>query len=127
TFNTPDDRVFVRTSGAFTDVRALEDMLISVNHRTFRLGDIAKIHRGYDDPPVTQMRANGHAVLGIGVTMQAGGDVIRLGKALDSQRAELQARLPAGLKLVQISSMPNTVKHSVDDFVEAVAEAVAIV
>jgi multidrug efflux pump subunit AcrB len=127
TFNTPDDRVFVRTSGPFKDVRALEDMLISVNHRTFRLGDIAKIHRGYDDPPVTQMRANGHAVLGIGITMQTGGDVIRLGKALDSERTELQARLPAGLKLVQISSMPETVKHSVDDFVEAVAEAVAIV
>ncbi|WMY10191.1 efflux RND transporter permease subunit [Paraburkholderia phenoliruptrix] len=127
TFNTPDDRVFVRTSGAFKDVRAFEDMLISVNRRTFRLGDIAKIRRGYDDPPVTQMRTNGHAVLGIGITMQTGGDVIRLGKALDSERAELQARLPAGLKLVQISSMPDTVKHSVDDFVEAVAEAVAIV
>ncbi|MEX3759703.1 efflux RND transporter permease subunit [Paraburkholderia phenoliruptrix] len=127
TFNTPDDRVFVRTSGAFKDVRAFEDMLISVNSRTFRLGDIAQIRRGYDDPPVTQMRTNGHAVLGIGITMQTGGDVIRLGKALDSERAELQARLPAGLKLVQISSMPDTVKHSVDDFVEAVAEAVAIV
>ncbi|MFP3559999.1 efflux RND transporter permease subunit, partial [Paraburkholderia sp. SIMBA_049] len=74
-----------------------------------------------------QMRANGHAVLGIGVTMQPGGDVIRLGKALDAESKNLQAQLPAGLKLTLVSSMPHAVAHSVDDFLEAVAEAVAIV
>ena len=127
TITTADDRVFVRPTGAFKDVQALADMLITVNKRTFRLGDIAKITRGYDDPPVTQMRANGHAVLGIGVTMQKGGDVIDLGKALDATAGELQATLPAGLKLSPISSMPHAVKHSVDEFVRSVGEAVAIV
>jgi len=127
TITTADDRVFVRPTGAFKDVQALADMLITVNKRTFRLGDIAKITRGYDDPPVTQMRANGHAVLGIGVTMQKGGDVIDLGKALDASAGELQATLPAGLKLSPVSSMPHAVKHSVDEFVRSVGEAVAIV
>ncbi|KVA56862.1 multidrug transporter AcrB [Burkholderia cepacia] len=127
TITTADDRVFVRPSGAFKDTQALADTLITVNGRTFRLGDVAKVTRGYDDPPVTQMRTNGHAVLGIGVTMQKGGDVIDLGKALDAKAAELRAGLPAGLKLTAVSSMPHAVKHSVDDFVEAVGEAVAIV
>ncbi|BAX63699.1 efflux RND transporter permease subunit [Burkholderia stabilis] len=127
TITTADDRVFVRPSGAFKDTQTLADMLITVNGRTFRLGDVAKVTRGYDDPPVTQMRTNGHAVLGIGVTMQKGGDVIDLGKALDAKAAELRAGLPAGLKLAAVSSMPHAVKHSVDDFVEAVGEAVAIV
>ncbi|MET3822447.1 efflux RND transporter permease subunit [Burkholderia ambifaria] len=127
TITTADDRVFVRPTGAFKDMQALADMPITVNNRTFRLGDVAKITRGYDDPPVTQMRTNGHAVLGIGVTMQKGGDVIDLGKALDARTTELQAGLPAGVKLSAVSSMPHAVKHSVDDFVEAVGEAVAIV
>ncbi|WP_419690756.1 efflux RND transporter permease subunit [Burkholderia theae] len=127
TITTSDDRVFVRPSGAFKDTQALADTLITVNGRTFRLGDVAKVTRSYDDPPVTQMRTNGHAVLGIGVTMQKGGDVIDLGKALDAKAAELRAGLPAGLKLTAVSSMPHAVKHSVDDFVEAVGEAVAIV
>ncbi|REE23557.1 multidrug efflux pump subunit AcrB [Paraburkholderia sp. BL27I4N3] len=127
TITTADDRVFVRPSGAFKDERALADTLITINKRSFRLGDIATIKRGYDDPPVTQMRVGGQAVLGIGVTMQKGGDVIDLGKALDARAAELQATLPAGLKLAVVSSMPHAVKHSVDDFVEAVGEAVAIV
>ncbi|MBR7964310.1 efflux RND transporter permease subunit [Burkholderia latens] len=124
---TADDRVFVRPSGQFDNVDAIADTLIRINGRTFRLGDLASVKRGYDDPQVTQMRANGHAVLGIGVTMQPGGDVIRLGKALDAESKELQAQLPAGLKLTEVSSMPHAVSHSVDDFLEAVAEAVAIV
>ncbi|WP_118178861.1 efflux RND transporter permease subunit [Paraburkholderia phosphatilytica] len=127
TLTTTDDRVFVRPSGQFNDVKALADTLITVNGRSFRLGDIATIKRGYDDPPATQLRYGGHAVLGIGVTMQPGGDVIRLGKALDENNAELRAALPAGLKLVEVSSMPHAVARSVDDFLEAVAEAVAIV
>ncbi|MBB5469734.1 multidrug efflux pump subunit AcrB [Paraburkholderia sp. CI2] len=127
TITTADDRVFVRPSGAFKDVQALADMLITINKRTFRLGDIAKVTRGYDDPPVTQMRVGGQAVLGIGVTMQKGGDVIDLGKALDAKAAELQATLPAGLKLAPVLSMPHAVKHSVDEFVRSVGEAVAIV
>ncbi|PRH32698.1 efflux RND transporter permease subunit [Burkholderia multivorans] len=130
---TTDDRVFVRPSGQFDNVAAIADTLIRINGRTFRLGDLATVRRGYDDPAVTQMRTAasgtgaGKPVLGIGVTMQPGGDVIRLGKALDAQSKALQAQLPAGLKLTEVSSMPHAVSHSVDDFLEAVAEAVAIV
>ncbi|RQS64947.1 AcrB/AcrD/AcrF family protein [Burkholderia sp. Bp8963] len=144
---TTDDRVFVRPSGQFDNVAAIADTLLRINGRTFRLGDLATVRRGYDDPTVTQMRAAGQgatgqgatgegaagqgaagkAVLGIGITMQPGGDVIRLGKALDGQSKALQAQLPAGLKLTEVSSMPHAVARSVDDFMEAVAEAVAIV
>jgi len=125
--STADDRVFVRPSGQYTSLSALADTLVRVNNRSFRLGDIAKITRGYNDPPTQQMRFGDQAVLGIGVTMQPGGDVVRLGQALDARVGELSARLPAGLKLDQISSMPHAVKQSVSDFLEAVAEAIAIV
>ncbi|KND61537.1 Acriflavin resistance protein [Candidatus Burkholderia verschuerenii] len=127
TLTTPNDRVFVRPSGQFTSLDALADTLINVNGRSFRLGDIATIKRGYLDPPATQMRSAGTPVLGIGITMQPGEDVVRLGKALDAQMTQLRAQLPAGLKLTEVSSMPHAVSRSVDDFLEAVAEAVIIV
>ena len=127
TLTTTDDRVFVRPTGQFKDVNALADTLIRINNHSFRLGDIATIKRGYDDPVSTQMRYGGKAVLGIGVTMQPGGDVIELGKTLDKESAMLRGYLPAGLKLVEVSSMPHAVSKSVDDFLEAVAEAIAIV
>jgi len=126
-YNTADDRVYVRPSGQIKDVEALRETLIRVNGRTFRLGDIATIRRGYTDPPTEYMRFEGQNVLGIGVTMAPSGDVISLGKALDRKAAELRRSLPAGLELVEVSSMPHAVAHSIDDFVEAVAEAIAIV
>lgn len=126
-FTTSNDRVYVRPSGQFQDADKLADTLIRVNNRVIRLGDIATIKRGYTDPPTEYMRFAGQNVFGIGVTMEPKGDVIALGKSLDGEIGRLQAALPAGLKLVEVSSMPHAVKHSIDDFVEAVAEAIGIV
>jgi multidrug efflux pump subunit AcrB len=126
-FTTADDRVYVRPSGQFADLDQLSGTLIAVNGRTIRLGDIAAIRRGYADPPTDMMRFDNQPVLGIGVTMTPSGDVIALGKALDAAVARLRASLPAGLKLVQVTSMPTAVARSIDDFIEAVAEAIAIV
>jgi multidrug efflux pump subunit AcrB len=126
-FTTDADRVYVRPTGQFADAQKIGDTLIRVNGRVIRLGDIATIKRGFVDPPSQYMRFNGHAVLGIGITMRPGGDVIALGKALNGETARLRASLPAGLKLTQVSDMPEAVSHSVEDFVEAVAEAIGIV
>ncbi len=127
TFTTADDRVYVRPSGQIQDIDKLGDTLIRVNGRNIRLGDIAAITRGYTDPQTETMRFGNRDVLGIGVTMAPSGDVIALGKELDAQTARLRAGLPAGLELVQVASMPQAVGRSIDDFVEAVAEAIGIV
>ncbi len=126
-YTTADDRVFVRPSGQYEDVEKLGATLLRVNGRTLHLADIATIRRGYVDPPSDLMRYAGQPALGIGVTMAPSADVIDVGKHLDAEITRLRASLPAGLKLVEVSSMPKWVGHSVDDFVEAVGEAVAIV
>jgi len=127
TLTTADDRVFVRPSGQYQDMRALQETLIRVNGRSIRLGDIATLRRGYQDPPAEQMRLAGKPVLGIGITMQPGQDVVKLGQSLKQTFARLKAGLPAGLTLEEVSSMPEAVSDSVDEFLRSVAEAVAIV
>jgi multidrug efflux pump subunit AcrB len=126
-FTTANDRVYVRPGGQFQNEEEIADTLIRVAGRVIRLGDIAVISRGYVDPPEQYMRFDNHPVLGIGITMAPSGDVVALGKALDAETARLRAALPTGLKLVQVASMPVAVRHSVDDFIEAVAEAIGIV
>ncbi|WP_369980400.1 efflux RND transporter permease subunit [Xanthomonas bundabergensis] len=125
--NTADDRVFVRPSGQYRTVDDIAATLLQVNGRSFRLGDIARVWRDYDDPVQSQMRLNGKPALGIGITMQPGGDVVQLGKALASATHGLAEKLPAGLALAEVSSMPSTVSASVDEFLRSVAEAVVIV
>lgn len=124
---TADDRIFVRPSGQFGDVESLRETSLRVDGKLFRLGDVAEVKRGYVDPPVEEVRYMGRPVLAIGVTMQAGGDVVQLGHALDGALTRIRANLPAGLALNEYSSMPAAVTHSLDDFLDAVAEAVVIV
>ncbi|MGA8261010.1 MAG: efflux RND transporter permease subunit [Arenicellales bacterium] len=126
-YDTSTDRVLIRSTGQFHSVQSLEDTSFRVNGRLLRLGDIAQIHEGYQDPPEQSMRFEGRPVLGIGVTMAKGGDVIGLSKRLDAKVGELQRRLPVGLTLHKVTDEADSVSRSVDDFEEAVGEAVAIV
>ncbi len=127
TFDTPTDRIALRPSGAYGSLDAIRDLSIRAGGRVLRLGDIATVSRGYADPPQQKMRVQGREALGIGITMGAGGDVIHLGRDLDAEIARLRTKLPVGVEIVQVASMPAAVQRSVNQFVRSLAEAVLIV
>ena len=58
-----------------------------------RLGDIAHVYRAYVDPPVSKMRFNGKEVIGLGISMERGGDIIALGRNLEATVDELKGKL----------------------------------
>ncbi len=126
-FETPSDRIFLRTTGDFDSVEAVRETTIRANGRLFRLGDIARVQRGYADPPQPKMRFQGKESLGIGVSMVKGGDIIELGGNLDRAVERLRRDLPVGLELAQVTSQPQAVQRSVNEFVRSLAEAVVIV
>ena len=88
------ERVNVRISGAFTSLDSIRGIGIRAGDRTFRLGDIATVRRGYQDPPTMQMRFQGKEAIGIAVSMRKGGDVIRLGEQMTETVARLQREFP---------------------------------
>jgi multidrug efflux pump len=126
-FETPSDKIHLRTTGDFDSVEAIRETTIRANGRLFRLGDIARVQRGYADPPQPKMRVQGKEALGIGVSMVKGGDIIELGGNLDRTVERLRRDLPVGLELVQVTSQPQAVQRSVNEFVRSLAEAVIIV
>ena len=105
----------------------IRDFPVRVGDRTFRVGDIATIERGFSDPAAPRMRFMGQDAIGIAVAMKDGGDIIRLGKQLEVEFARLQHTLPAGMELRKVSDQPHAVSESVGEFVRVLAEAVAIV
>jgi len=127
TFETPSDRIYLRTTGDFDAIEAIRETTIRANGRLFRLGDIARVQRGYADPPQPKMRYQGKEAFGIGVSMVKGGDIIELGANLDREVARLARELPVGLELAQVTSQPQAVQRSVNEFVRSLAEAVLIV
>ena len=126
-FETPTDRVQLRVSGRFDSVEQIRDFPIRVGDRSFKLGDVAEVSRGFADPAAPRMRFMGENAIGIAVSMRAGGDIIRLGDVLDTEFARLQENLPVGMTLQKVSDQPKAVRSSVAEFVRVLAEAVIIV
>ena len=126
-FETESDRVQLRVSGAFTSIDEIRDFPIRAGGRSFRLGEIADVSRGFADPASPKMRFMGKDGIGIAVSMRKGGDIISLGDALQSEFQRLQKTLPAGIRLEKVSDQPAAVKASVREFVQVLAEAVIIV
>jgi len=126
-FETATDRIYLRVSGALDSVESVRSVPVRAGGRTFRVGDVATVTRGYADPPQPKMRFMGRDALGIAVSMVPRGDIIALGHALDGEVARLRAELPVGLELDRVNDQPGAVKRSVGEFTRALAEAVAIV
>ena len=125
-FETPTDRVRLRVSGNFESVKEIRDFPIRVGDRTFRVGDVGEVHRGFNDPAAPRMRFMGEDALGIAVSMKSGGDILVLGDALEIEFARLQETLPAGMQLSKVSDQPAAVKVGVGEFVRVLAEALVI-
>ncbi|GAA5082095.1 efflux RND transporter permease subunit [Lysobacter panacisoli] len=126
-FETGSTRVPLRVGGKFTSVDEIREFPIRVGDRTFRLGDVADVRRGFSDPPAPRMRFMGEDAIGIGVAMKEGGDILKLGKTLEVEFANLQRTLPAGMELRKVADQPAAVTESVGEFVRVLSEAVAIV
>jgi multidrug efflux pump len=127
TVQTTGERVRLAVSGEFDSVERIRAIGIHAGQRTFRLGDIAEVRRGFVEPAVSKMRFNGNEAIGLAVSMRKGGDVIHLGEQLDQAVHRIQSSLPVGVQIHAVSDQPHVVEHSVFEFKKSLAEAVVIV
>ncbi len=126
-FETPTDRIQLRTSGRFKTVEEIRNFPIKIGNRTLILDNVADVHRGFSDPAQPRMRFMGQDAIGIEVSMKAGGDILALGKNLQDNFAKIQQTLPVGMTLSKVSDQPAAVKTGVAEFIDALGEAVIIV
>ena len=125
--NTDTNNVYLRINGVFDSVDAVKNMPVRINNQTIRLGDIADVTMTYKDPSSPQFYYEGKPAIGIAISMDAGGNNIEFGKAIDTKLKELKTTIPAGLNLDQVSNQPHIVKESIGDFSQSLFEAIAIV
>ncbi|HSV52275.1 MAG TPA: efflux RND transporter permease subunit, partial [Burkholderiaceae bacterium] len=121
------DRVQVRVDGGLRSAADVANATLEVGGQLLRLADIATVRAGYEDPPSMTIRHNGVPVLAIGVTMQANGNVLDFGRALDKRLAQLRQELPVGVEIQQYADQPRVVAESVWEFERVFLEALAIV
>jgi multidrug efflux pump len=125
--DTSADRINLRVTGAFSGADAIAAVPVEANGQTFRLGDIATVRRGYEDPPTFLVREGGKPALGLGVSMQDGANIITLGENLKRAMSSITAELPVGIEVTQTADQPHIVDESVSEFFKTFVEALVIV
>ena len=127
TYESPQERIRVEVSGRYNTLEAIRELRFRANNQDFKLSDVARVYRGYEDPPSDTVRFNAKPSVLLGISMKQGGDVIALGHALDSKIAKIKQSLPVGLSFETVTSQPKIVANSVNDFVKSLVEALIIV
>ena len=124
---TDGPRVFLRLDGAYAGVDTLRDTPVRAGDRTFRLGDIADIRRGFEDPATFLIRHDGEPSMIVGVVMRPGWNGLELDRALAAEEAALAAELPLGLSFTKISDQAVNITQAVDEFMLKFFVALAVV
>ena len=63
----------------------------------------------------------------LGISMTDDGNIVDLGKALESAVKKIQAELPYGVELERVADQPTTVSEAIWEFERSLLEALAIV
>jgi multidrug efflux pump subunit AcrB len=123
-------RIPITPTGEFRGVEDFEDLIIrrgGPDDTLVNLKDIATVRRGYTEPPTTLLRYDGQPAVGLGISTVTGGNVVRMGAAVQDRIRQLGSRIPLGVELQAVSFQADTVTESINDFVSNLAVSVVIV
>ncbi len=126
-FETQANRVRVQVTGELKGVDAIAAVPVEAGGKVFRLGDIAHVYAGFEDPPNFLARYKGQPAIVVGAVMAKGGNVLKFGDAVNEAIAEFRAKTPLGVEIDQIADQPKVVEGAVGEFTRSFIEALAIV
>jgi len=124
---TRERSVRIDVEGGLQSVEDIRELRLRAGAQTFRLGDIAEVKRGLEDPPTAKTRYQGREAVLLGTTMAPGANVTEVGAAVQRTLKSIERDLPIGVELGQISDQAKVVTKSIHEFLEAFGEAIAIV
>lgn len=121
-------RIQILEDGTYKTLDDLADQLLfATSGKQYRLGDIARVERGYAEPPQTMMRVDGRRAVGIGISTEAGVDVVKAGAKIDGVLASLTRQMPVGMELTVLYPENRIAREANSTFILNLAESVAIV
>ncbi|PPK85216.1 multidrug efflux pump subunit AcrB [Neolewinella xylanilytica] len=123
-----DQRIVLEPSGNFESLDDLANTVVSLgNDQTAKLGEIARISRGYASPAERLVRLSGEQGLVVAVAVREGANLVELGEDIDRRLEVFNQTLPVGMEARRIASQDTFVQASVTNFVSNVVQSVAIV
>lgn len=119
--------LLVRAGETFASIEAVRATPVVAGGRTLRLDQIATVERAYADPPAFLIRHQGEPALLLGVVMDRGWNGSTLGRALRTELADIQAAMPLGMELAQLTDQSRNIAEAYDEFILKFAAALLVV
>lgn len=107
------------------DIRML--MLQTVNGKVVRLGDVARVERGFSEPQRNGFFVDGKPALALCIALESSAIVPDVGKAVDEKLAEAMKTVPVGMQTEKIFFQPDKVDEAISSFMWNLLESVVIV
>ncbi|MGY8668042.1 efflux RND transporter permease subunit [Bradyrhizobium sp. UFLA05-109] len=127
TIQTGKESISVRVSGGFSSEQDIANVNFVAGGRMIRLSDIARVRRGYVDPPQPMFRVNGDPAIGLAIAMRDGGDILALGRNIKKAMAEITANLPIGIEPILVADQAVVVDGAIGEFMTSLLQAIAII
>lgn len=127
TIQTGFETLALRVSGAFRSEQDVADINFVAGGRLLRISDIARIRRGFADPPQPLFRVDGSPAIGLAIAMRDGGDILTLGRNIEKAITTVTAELPIGIKPIRVADQAVTVKSAIAEFTGSLWQAIGII
>ncbi|RWX19874.1 efflux RND transporter permease subunit [Rhizobium hidalgonense] len=119
--------VRISVEGDVKKAQDIRELRLRAGGQVTRLGDIATVSSGLEDPYQRKYRFNGHDSVQVGVVMAKGFNVTDVGKGVEATYQRFEEALPYGVAVDQIANQPDVVTDAVSEFMHALGEALVIV
>ena len=127
TIQTGSESISLRVSGGFQSEQDIANINFAAGGRMIRLSDIARVRRGFTDPPQPLFRVNGQPAIGLAIAMRDGGDILALGANIRKAMAQITADLPIGIEPSLVADQPVVVDQAIREFMVSLIQAIAII
>ena len=90
--DTAGPRVYLRLDGTINGVEAVKAIPVASGGKLLKIGDVAEVTRGYEDPATKKIRHQGEPSIILALVMKKGFNGLTLGKLLNAEEAAIHQR-----------------------------------
>lgn len=124
-----DHRIRVSVNDRYKNVNDISELLLQGHEQDqLRLGDIASVTLGVEEPVRNEMFYDGKKAYGFSVAALSGNDITKLGKETETKMELIkETLLPAGIDFHKVFYQPERVEDALSDFLVNLLLSVIIV
>jgi len=125
--DTAGPRVYLRLDGAINGVEAVKAIPVASGGKLLKIGDVAEVTRGYEDPVTKQIRNQGEPTIILALVMKKSFNGLTFGKLLKDEETAIHKELPVGLVLSKVSDQSKVISEAINEFMIKFMVALAVV